>query len=287
MELSIKNAKYYLNEADALFITSGAGMSVDSGIPDYRSNQGIIANLNNKGYTYNDLADPKAFLQNAEYSWGWYAQHITEFLEAKPHKGYDLIRDFVNRKKLDYFIFTSNVDCMWKRAGFSEVRIIEYHGSLDYLQSLSKKGPIWPVDMNEIKNIKYNPKTFKCVKSTIPISKYNGDYARPNVCFFNDGNYFNTSRFDKIDKIYSKWYMNIASQNKKLVVLEIGAGIIVPTVRETSESMIKEHLSLINIKSNKNDYAKLIRINPVYTEVPDGHISIPMTGLKALNILLS
>lgn len=70
MELSIKNAKYYLNEADALFITSGAGMSVDSGIPDYRSNQSIIANLNNKGYTYNDLADPKAFLQNAEYSWG-------------------------------------------------------------------------------------------------------------------------------------------------------------------------------------------------------------------------
>ena len=168
-----------------------------------------------------------------------------------------------------------------------KIRIIEYHGSLDYLQSLSKKGPIWPIDMNEIKNIKYNPKTFKCVKSTIPISKYNGDYARPNVCFFNDGNYFNTSRFDKIDKIYSKWYMNIAFQNKKLVVLEIGAGIIVPTVRETSESMIKEHLSLINIKSNKNDYAKLIRINPVYTEVPDGHISIPMTGLKALNILLS
>ena len=286
MEATIKLAKKYLHKADAIFITSGAGMSVDSGLPDYRSNLGIITNLNKQGYTYNDLADPKAFLKNAEYSWGWYAKHIQDYLEAKPHQGYELIKQFVDNKNLEYFIFTSNVDCMWKKCGFDINKIIEYHGSLDYLQSLSKDGPVWPIDMDEIKNIKYDSKTYKCDPNTIPISKYDGNYARPNVCFFNDNNYFNTTRFDKVDKIFSEWYIKIAKQNKRVVVLEIGAGIIVPTVREMSESFIIDHLINVDIEENKEDYAKLIRINPVYMDVPEGHISIPLTGLEALKLLL-
>ena len=40
--------------------------------------------------------------------------------------------------KLDYFVYTSNLDTMWRRSGFSNNRVIEYHGSLDYLQSSSK-----------------------------------------------------------------------------------------------------------------------------------------------------
>ena len=290
MSEQIKLAREYLQKADAIFITSGAGMSVDSGLPDYRSNLGIIAQLNKQNYSYNDLADPKAFLENAEYSWGWYSEHIQEFLQAEPHEGYKLIKDFVDKKKLDYFLFTSNVDCMWKRAGFDENRLIEYHGSLDYLQSLSKNGPVWPIDMDVIKNIQYNPQTYKCVKSTIPMSKYDQQYARPNVCFFNDQDYFNTTRFYKVDKKYSEWYMNNAYKNKKLVVLEIGAGKIVPTVRDTSETMIKEHLELLSKNTNFNnkninEYAKLIRINPLDNDVPEGHIGIKLTGLKALKML--
>ena len=42
----IKLAKEYLQKADAIFITSGAGMSVDSGLSDYHSDLGIIAQLN-------------------------------------------------------------------------------------------------------------------------------------------------------------------------------------------------------------------------------------------------
>jgi NAD-dependent SIR2 family protein deacetylase len=293
---NIKVAREYLQKADAIFITSGAGMSVDSGLPDYRSNLGIIAQLNKKNYNYNDLSDPKAFLENAEYSWGWYAEHILEFLNAQPHEGYKLIKNFIDKKNLDYFLFTSNVDCMWKKAGFDKDRLIEYHGSLDYLQSLSKNGPVWSLNIEEIKNIQYNPQTYKCVKSTIPISKYDNQYARPNVCFFNDGDYFNTSRFDKVDRKYSHWYMNNANTNKRLVVLEIGAGTIVPTVREASENMVKEHLSLLkrnninneNIHENNiHEYGKLIRINPTEYDVPDGQISIPLTGLKALKMIFS
>jgi NAD-dependent SIR2 family protein deacetylase len=286
MGSSIKLAKEYLNNADAILITSGAGMSVDSGLPDYRSNQGIIAKLNEKGYTYNDISDSKAFLENAEYSWGWYAEQMQIYLEATPHLGYHLIKKYIEDNKLEYFIFTSNVDCMWKKAGFDKNKILEYHGSLDYLQSLSKHGPVWETDLNEIKNIKYDKVTYKCDVSTIPKSKYDNQYARPNVCLFNDKKYFNTTRFYEIDKIFSEWYITMSKLNKRIVVLEIGAGIIVPTIRERSETFIKDYLINVDV-DNKEDYAKLIRINPVYTNVPEGHISISLTGLKALELLLS
>ena len=62
--------------------------------------------------------------------------------------------------------------------------------------------------------------------------------------------------------------MNISRKDKRLVVLEIGAGTIVPTVREMSESLINDHLTRLN--TCDNDYAKLIRINPSEYDVPTG-----------------
>jgi hypothetical protein len=54
--------------------------------------------------------------------------------------------------------------------------------------------------------------------------------------------------------------------------------------------MIKEHLELLSKNTNFdnkniNEYAKLIRINPLDNDVPEGHIGIKLTGLKALKML--
>ena len=47
---------------------------------------------------------------------------------------------------------------MWKKAGFDVNRIMEYHGSMDYLQGLTKKGPIYPVAPVTSMFTKDNPK---------------------------------------------------------------------------------------------------------------------------------
>jgi len=52
-------------------------------------------------------------------------------------------------------------------------------------------------------------------------------------------------------------------------------GLAVPSVRYQSESLV----------SQKECRGTLIRINPCEPEVPDGHIDLPMTGLKALRQL--
>jgi NAD-dependent SIR2 family protein deacetylase len=225
------------------------------------------------------------FIDNIEFAWGWYADHMKQFISKEPHEGYHLIKKYIDKRKLDYFILTSNVDCMWKKTGFDVNKIMEYHGSMDYLQSFTKKGQIWPTDYAEIENVKYDPDTFICKKNTIPRCPYDGKYARPNVCFFEDADYFNTSRFEKIDKNFQKWYMNIATKNKRLVVVEIGAGTIIPTVRNMSEEMVKEHL--IRLQEPDSKFSRLIRINPKEDAVPSGQISIKMNGLQAIRKLFT
>ena len=78
-----------------------------------------------------------------------------------------------------------------------------------------------------------------------------GKYARPHILMFSDTNF---SYPDHRDRLYYHWRdlaMNLAQQrNKKIIILEIGCGIRVPTVRMQSENLFTEI-----------DNAYLIRVN--------------------------
>ena len=82
---NIDIAKKHIQEADALFLTSGAGMSVDAGIPDYRSNTGVICQLKKKNYNYNKLTTPEFFFEYPQNAWGWYIFQMQNYLNTKPH----------------------------------------------------------------------------------------------------------------------------------------------------------------------------------------------------------
>jgi hypothetical protein len=60
---------------------------------------------------------------------------------------------------------------------------------------------------------------------------------------------------------------------EKLVVVEMGAGIAVPTVRYQGEQLVRER------------NARLVRINPRDPEVPEGEISLSMGALEALRAI--
>ena len=144
---NIDLAKIHIQEADALFLTSGAGMSVDAGIPDYRSNTGVICQLKKQNYNYNELTTPDFFLKNPQNAWGWYIFQMQKYLNTEPHSGYYLIKDYINKKNLDYFVYTSNLDTMWRRSGFSNDNVIDtleiardkYPGSQSSLDALCKR----------------------------------------------------------------------------------------------------------------------------------------------------
>ena len=124
----IKEAAVTIEEADALIILAGAGMGVDSGLPDYRGNAGLWKEhpyLKELGLTFERAASPELFASDPELAWRFYGQRQRLYREAKPHHGFDLLKKWGQAKTRGYFVYTSNVDGHFHFAGYPGDRIAE------------------------------------------------------------------------------------------------------------------------------------------------------------------
>jgi NAD-dependent SIR2 family protein deacetylase len=73
--MEIKKIAQMVLEADAILIGAGAGMGVDSGLPDFRGNQGFwraYPPLANLGLEFEDMANPRWFMEDPTLAWGFY-----------------------------------------------------------------------------------------------------------------------------------------------------------------------------------------------------------------------
>lgn len=122
----IEQVKSWLEAAQRVVALTGAGISTDSGIPDFRGPQGVwtknplAEKLSNIHYY---LADPevrKASWQNRLNSPAW---------NARPNAGHLALVELEKRRKL-HALITQNIDELHQIAGNSPDRVIEVHGSL-------------------------------------------------------------------------------------------------------------------------------------------------------------
>jgi NAD-dependent SIR2 family protein deacetylase len=166
-------------------------------------------------------------------------------------------------------IFTSNVDGQFQRAGFGDASITECHGSIHHLQCLARCGRgIWPADGVEIE---LDEQTMRAAPP-LPSCPQCGGLARPNILMFGDLGWL-PERTESQARAHSAWLRE--RRDARLVVLEVGAGTAVPTVRR--------HAELAAAPSGN-----LIRINPREAAVRHGHglpVALPaapaLTGLDA------
>jgi len=153
----VKNCKY-------LLITAGAGMSVDSGLPDFRGKEGfwreypIAKKLN---LSFEELANPYWFKEDPFLAWAFYGHRFNLYKKAIPHKGYFWLLEIAKSKK-DYFVLTSNVDGHFHKAGFEPNKIYEIHGSINYLDLEYNKSK--SASDNNLTNYVDVPKEIKLVK---------------------------------------------------------------------------------------------------------------------------
>lgn len=90
-EEQIEQAKQCIEEADAVLITAGAGMGVDSGLPDFRGNEGfwkaypVIKDL---GIGFEGIANPKWFTSNPTLAWAFYGHRLNLYRDTIPHEGF-------------------------------------------------------------------------------------------------------------------------------------------------------------------------------------------------------
>ena len=129
----IEEVAGWIDSAERVTVLTGAGISTDSGIPDFRGPQGL--------WTKNPEAEKMATIQNylAEPEVrvrAWKNRLETLSRKAEPNDGHRAIVELERRGKL-HTLITQNVDGLHIRAGSSKDKVIEIHGTMLEVACLS------------------------------------------------------------------------------------------------------------------------------------------------------
>ena len=120
LEQACQRAAEAILAADALLIGAGAGMGVDSGLPDFRGPEGFWrAYPAFRGRRFEEISNPVWFQRDPEQAWGFFGHRLNLYRATAPHAGFEILRRWGESRPLGYFVFTSNVDGHFQRAGFS------------------------------------------------------------------------------------------------------------------------------------------------------------------------
>jgi NAD-dependent SIR2 family protein deacetylase len=228
--LAEMTAMKWISEADGILITAGAGMGIDSGLPDFRGATGFwraYPALGAEGVTFRDIANGMAFRVDPKRAWGFYGHRLKLYRNTSPHAGFDILRRWAQSKPRGAFIFTSNVDGQFQKAGFNERQIMECHGSIHHLQCAAAcTSDIWSAE-----GFAPDIDDRRCLlRSALPTCPRCGEVARPNILMFNDWAWLE-ERTERQEAQLKAWVANV----RRLVVVELGAGSSIPTVRNMSE----------------------------------------------------
>jgi len=126
MNAGIDKARSLIEEAERLVVLTGAGISTDSGIPDFRGPQGVWT-LNPKAERMSDIRYYRSDPEVRRLSWQSRLAHPA--WTAAPNSGHRALVDLERRGKLEALI-TQNIDGLHQRAGNSGGMVIEVHGTM-------------------------------------------------------------------------------------------------------------------------------------------------------------
>ena len=259
-----RRAAAELRRAGALVVTAGAGMGVDSGLPDFRGDQGFwnaYPPYEQLGISFVDAANPAHFDRDPQFGWGFYGHRTNLYRETTPHRGFALLLAWGARLRLPLFAVTSNVDGQFQKAGFPEDHVLEVHGSIHHLQCTTPcSEAIWT-----------NGETFEIDLATmrsrqVPRCPSCRAVSRPNILMFGDGSWLDArtaGQRARLEEFLQE------TRGDRLLVLELGAGTAVPTIRHTSEALGRGG-------------ACVVRVNPREPAIGAPHLSIVAGALEAL-----
>ena len=267
----VEHAAALIEQAQALIVCAGAGMGVDSGLPDFRGKEGFwnaYPALREAQIEFYKIASPSAFRSSPERAWGFYGHRLTLYRRTLPHLGFNLLRHWGERMLHGASVFTSNVDGHFQKAGFDPHRIHECHGSIHHLQCLeSCDQSIWPAD-DFIPDVDEHA----CrLRNHAPACPHCGGLARPNILMFGDWGW-QQRRAAAQASAQEAWLSSLS----RPVVIEIGAGTAIPSVRSFSQRVIHEF------------DGRLIRINPTEHRVPTSlDVGLPVGAAAGLAAIAS
>lgn len=147
-----------------LVISTGAGISAESGISTFRDSGGLWEN-----YPVMDVASADGFRRNPALIHRFYNDRRKALLKAEPNKAHLALKEL--EKDYDVRIITQNVDDLHERAG--SAKVLHLHGELMKIRSVSDPDYVEELDENHL-------------ETTPETRGKNGDYMRPHIVFFQE-----------------------------------------------------------------------------------------------------
>jgi NAD-dependent deacetylase len=138
--VSLHDISNWIDDAERIVVLTGAGISTDSGIPDFRGPQGLWTR--NPGAE--KLSDIRYYVADREIrKMAWQARLVHPAWTAQPNAGHAALVVLERRQKL-HALVTQNIDGLHQRAGNSAARVVEVHGTVHKVTCLQCgwKGPM-------------------------------------------------------------------------------------------------------------------------------------------------
>ncbi|MCH5225338.1 MAG: NAD-dependent protein deacylase [Muribaculaceae bacterium] len=147
-----------------LVISSGAGISAESGISTFRDAGGLWEN-----YPVMEVCSADGFARNPRLVHDFYNARRKDLVGKEPNAAHKILAQL--EEYFDVYVITQNVDDLHERAGSS--KILHLHGELMKMRSIAHPDYVESLDMEHLET---SPET---------LGK-NGDLMRPHIVFFQE-----------------------------------------------------------------------------------------------------
>ncbi len=169
MKPETANLKEIINGSNNIVFFGGAGVSTESNIPDFRSENGIYNAVNQYGYPPETMLSHGFFVSHTDIFFDYLRKYLI-YPEAKPNNAHVGLAKLEKEGKLKAVV-TQNIDNLHQMAGSKTV--YELHGTL-YRNYCTKCNKVFDIDY--IMNSKGIPHCDKC-----------GGTVRPDVVLYGEG----------------------------------------------------------------------------------------------------
>lgn len=159
-----------IEKSDNIVFLGGAGVSTESNIPDFRSEDGIFKAVQVYGQPPEVLLSHTFFMQNTEIFYDYYKKYLL-FPAAEPNDAHRALAELEKRGKLKAVV-TQNIDGLHQRAGSREV--LELHGSV-YRNHCMDCGAF------------YSLEEMLALEGVIPHCPQCGGIVKPDVVLYEEG----------------------------------------------------------------------------------------------------